>query len=174
MGWITVGLYLLTALGAYRLSRGGRSNMTGRELRTWTVLSFLFLGLSLNKQFDLMSAITEGGRVMAKAQGWYGERRPLQREFVFGVLALGGLGACGLLALIARRMLLAVQLALLGAVYLIAFIAIRSTSLHRVDALLGYRWHDVKLNWVFEMGGILFVLGAVVGRFVTLRPRQTL
>jgi hypothetical protein len=40
----------------------------------WATISILFLGLGINKQLDLQSALTEAGRILAIEQGWYGPR----------------------------------------------------------------------------------------------------
>ena len=52
-GWITVVLYLLAMISCWMTARSGI-----KEQRIWTAISILFLGLGINKQLDLQSALT--------------------------------------------------------------------------------------------------------------------
>src|SRR3954467_6988308 len=81
-GWVTVLLYFLAVWSTWRTSRFG---FASTEVHFWCVISILFIGLGINKQLDLQTAMTELGRVIASYQGWYGERRTVQLWFIVGV-----------------------------------------------------------------------------------------
>jgi len=53
----------------------------------WALLALLMAFLAINKELDLQSAFTVAGRCLAKAQGWYEERRDFQRHFIFALIA---------------------------------------------------------------------------------------
>ena len=76
-GWITVVLYLLAMISCWMTARSGI-----KEQRIWTAISILFLGLGINKQLDLQSALTAAGRVIAFGQGWYDQRQFVQSAFI--------------------------------------------------------------------------------------------
>ncbi len=127
----------------------------------WTYVAIFISFLCVNKQLDLQSLLTEVGRVLATREGWYGQRRIVQRWFVFSVAAVGVLTlmitAWRIRSVLRERILL-----LLGLISLLAFIVIRAASFHHVDMLLGHEVLGFRLNWILELGGIGLVgLGAV-------------
>jgi hypothetical protein len=48
----------------------------------------MFVGLGINKQLDLQTALTEFGRVLADNQGWYDKRQVVQVWFIWRGLGL--------------------------------------------------------------------------------------
>ena len=46
---------------------------------------------------------------------------------------------------------------LVGVVFLCCFVAIRASSFHHVDRLLGADLGGLKINWIMELGGIALV-----------------
>ena len=46
---------------------------------------------------------------------------------------------------------------LYGLAFLSAFIVIRATSFHHVDQLLHIHLLGFKINWILELGGIIYV-----------------
>ncbi len=120
--------------------------------------------LGVNKQLDLQSAVTELGRMTARAQGWYDHKAAVQRGFV-EVVAVLAIGLCLGLAVLARRELRRVAVALIGWTALCLFVGIRAASFHHVDRLLGMRWGRAPLNAILELGGIAVIaIGAIVYR----------
>jgi hypothetical protein len=97
-GWLTVLLYVLAAISAWRTAR----QLDASESRLWRSISVAFLGLGLNKQLDLQTAITELGRILAHDEGWYGQRQIVQFWFIVAVAVTCLLVALVLLYL-ARR-----------------------------------------------------------------------
>jgi hypothetical protein len=188
MGWITVVGYLLAAYLCFAVHRSwltsagpttkGRTPipialaLLGQRRRLaalpeavrmsalWKGLAVGLLLLGINKQLDLQTALTEFGRIVAHQQGWYERRQRVQIDFIIGVVLVGIWLVCSVL-LLAGRNLPRLGLALAGIVFLCCFVAIRASSFHHVDLLLGFRFAGLKMNWIMELGGIALVgLGA--------------
>jgi len=129
------------------------------------------LALGVNKQLDLQTALGELGRGMAHAEGWYEVRRPVQVAFILLVLSVGVWGLRALFQLAAGQTG-GVNQVLWGAVFLACFVAVRASSFHHVDEMLGWTWSGVRLNAFLELGGIAFVLaGALSWSRRAMAPR---
>ena len=152
MGWVTVALYFVACVLALLVFY----KQSGRQRMFWFVFSALLLALAINKQLDLQSALTAAGRCLAKAQGWYAERQPVQIKFIFSVMGISLLAAL-LLAWAMRRELIHIWLALVGLAFLLAFIAIRAAGFHHFDAFIGSEIGNIRMNWVIEIGGIVMI-----------------
>jgi hypothetical protein len=153
MGWMTVGAYLVTAVLAIRIAarlRGGRSRVF------WALVAGLMLCLAVNKQLDLQSALTAAGRCIAKAQGWYDDRKAVQVRFILWLLGAAVLGLMAGLILL-RRDIVANLLALVGLVFVAGFVMVRAVGFHHVDAFLGGSVHDVRVNWILEWTGLVMI-----------------
>jgi hypothetical protein len=163
MGWLTVFGYIVAAISCGRtalqtpITPGPARN---RRL-TWLVMTAVMAALALNKQLDLQSLLTDIGRVAARHQGWYAERRSFQKWLVLGTLALSGLTVSFLIfrfqTFWKQNVLLAVGIALLT-----TFIIVRAISFHHVDTLLKTKVVGIKLNWAFELGGIAIITLAAI------------
>lgn len=152
-GWVTVILYFITAWTAWRAFKVSQ----GRERSFWLLICLMLVALGINKQLDLLTALTKIGRVLAFKQGWYGDRQIVQTWLVIGVAAVCASIAVGLLWL-AHKTAYSTQLALLGTVIVLAFVLIRAVSLHDIDRFIGERVLGFKWNWILEMGGVSIVL----------------
>ena len=164
-GWLTVLAYLLCfglSVAVWRRLRGQR----GRAL--WTLIMMMMLFLAVNKQLDLQSAMTAWGRCLAKAQGWYQDRRTVQEGFILGLLAVAGLvliaGLVGLRGHLRRH-----GLALTGLTILLAFIMVRAVGFHHFDRLIGMRQFGVSANYLFENSGLLLI---ALNAMIILRGRR--
>ena len=156
-GWVTVVAYFFAVFLCARAYLRRRSDDRYQaERRVWLALACALLGLGINKQLDLQTALTEAGRTLALQQGWYAERRVVQGIFVLAVI-IGGVGVGGWLLTQARRSSKALRKGLLGAVTLGAFVVVRAASFHHVDLLLGQTWAGLRLNVLLEIGGIVWV-----------------
>jgi len=88
MGWLTVVAYGLAAaaclFAAMRASAvpGSEKGLKARTI--WIIMTVLMTLLCINKQLDLQSLITDIGRVVARHEGWYQERRSFQKWFCCG------------------------------------------------------------------------------------------
>jgi hypothetical protein len=186
VGWLTVVLYLGASVLCWRQFHRLRHATGPRASRSSTALAFLtaFLGgsrrllalppavrrrtlwaglalvlflLGINKQLDLQTALTEIARMLARSEGWYGDRRPVQLAFI-GAVALIGLMTFRTVFLLARGELRALRTVLAGTVFIITFVTIRAASFHHIDRLLGRDIGGFRMNWIVEVGGILFII----------------
>ncbi|MXO58379.1 hypothetical protein GRI89_02310 [Altererythrobacter salegens] len=109
--------------------------------------------LGINKQLGIQSLFTELSRALAKEQGWYGDRRFVQKIFVemlavlFAVNLAAGLTTRGHLAH-------SIKLAIAGFGMTLAFVILRTASFHHVDVFLQRSMMGAKWNLIFEPGGI--------------------
>jgi hypothetical protein len=151
-GWATVAAYAFGALCCWRASRRGPS----RERRFWLVLAGIMAFLSINKQLDLQTLVTDAARFEAKRHGWYDQRGTVQLAFIF---ALGAASAAATIALLARmrRARGAVRGAIIGLALLLFFIFVRASSFDKMDWLIGQHLGSVRANHVMELSGIVFV-----------------
>lgn len=150
-GWLTVLAYLVCCALALRVwLRGGPGG------GFWGLIALFLLFLAVNKQLDLQSALTAAGRCLAKAQGWYANRRMVQAEFILGLLVL--VVVCLLAGLWwQRRHLRRNGLALVGLAILAGFVMIRAVGFHHFDRLIGIRELGIPMNYLLENAGLLLI-----------------
>jgi hypothetical protein len=158
-GWLTVGLYLVTSFSCWKLGREVEivDSRCRNESRAWRSIAILFLALGVNKQFDLITAVTVFGRTIAYLDGWYNRRQPVQVALI-ALLAMSCALVATMLLIWMRRAPIATWLALIGATFTLTFVLIRAVSYHYVDRFLFERILGLRWNWVIEMGGISVVL----------------
>ena len=196
MGWVTVVAYLSAAYLCFAVHRNWRASggptikaqtwrpialaLLGQRRRLaalpeavrmsalWKAIAIGLLFLGINKQLDLQTALTEIGRLVAAKQGWYERRQRVQIDFIIGVVLVGVWLICSVL-LLAGRNLPRLGVALVGIVFLCCFVAIRASSFHHVDVLLGTYLGGLKINWIMELGGIALVGVGAYGERRTLR-----
>jgi hypothetical protein len=121
----------------------------------WHGIFVALIVLALNKLFE--GSVTGFIRMLAMEEGWYDQRRVVQIEFI-AVVALVCLLVVGVLLLLARHAPAATQIALVGTMMLLALGLVRDASLHQIDHLMGQRIIGLKVNWIFELGGLGLVL----------------
>ncbi|WP_439587263.1 hypothetical protein [Hydrogenophaga sp.] len=158
-GWITVALYVCTAWACLRVllyKRHKQVVLRDNEQLIWRLLMLAMVALGINKQLDLQTALTEFARVLATEQGWYGNRRQYQEAFIAAVIVMG-LTALAAMAVLVWHAPAPTLLACAGAAGLIVFVAVRAASFHHVDAILGWRWGGLPLNWILEMGSLVLI-----------------
>lgn len=157
-GWITVALYLLTSLSCCRttvfVDRRDRT-----DVHVWLTISVVFLFLGINKQLDLQSAITEIGRMIALASGWYQSRRIVQIDFILGVAAVC-LTTIPVVIYWARKFPIQTTVGLVGSTLVLSYVMIRAASFHHFDHFISSRYLGFKWNWILEITGIAVVLVA--------------
>ena len=180
MGWLTVLAYFAAAWFCWRalqaIVRAPRASLRGRWRLAgfWWVLAILLLFLGINKQLDLQSLLTQIGRDMAVAQGWYEERRQIQLRFIVAMAVTSLIVTVGA-ALWLRHHLRELADGLLGVGILLGFIAIRAASFHRVDALLTTEILGFRFNWLMELGAIALIAFSALrqrNRLLRRQPRQ--
>lgn len=154
-GWITVAVYLLAV--ARCVVNVNAAKKFGRNYRFWLYLAVFLLFLSINKQLDLQSWLTQMLKDSAQTHGWYEHRRPVQIGFI-GVLGFGML-----ITLVSFRLFLAniwrnYKLIWVGIILLCTFILVRAASFHHVDLLIGDEILGLKVNVLMEIGAILLII----------------
>lgn len=168
LGWLTVAAYAVAAALCWRAqqvsaraaarfaaSDTGETRRQRLLARWWLGLAILMLLLGFNKQADLQTLITELGKELARAQGWYASRARVQAGFV---ALLGALlaGATFALVIALRSVLDRIVPALLGLVSILLFIALRALTLHALRSAPTPGWPDGL--WPVELAGIGLVV----------------
>lgn len=163
--WVTVAAYLLAAVLALKAARLSRIRREVRERLFWQITGVLLVFLGINELLDLQTLLTSAGREYAKANGWYGQHRPVQYAFVIALGAAAVLAGIAMLWL-TRRTHIAVRLALAGLVFIGLFVLLRAASFHHLDDLLGRGAPSFNYGSIQEMAGILIVAAgaALYGR----------
>ena len=161
MGWFTVAGY---AVGAVLAALAGRAEAeiccevqgSRGEVKLWMAVAVAMACLCVNKQLDLQSLLTDIGRVVARHQGWYEQRRWVQEWFVLGVLV--GAGASGSWFIWRyRAFCMSHKLLAGGTLFLLTFVLVRAVSFHHVDMILGTTVIGFRGNWILELTGILLI-----------------
>ena len=170
MGWVTVVAYFLAALLLWVQWRQAPV-LYQEHLRTHRLLLLFFavsmFALGINKQLDLQTWLTNVGRDISKAQGWWENRRVAQAIVLAGIMACGG----GLMLVILRAggVLKVHRLAMFGFLVLVVFVIIRASSFFQMDRLINFRVLGFRMNWFFELTGI-GIIGASALRALVRRP----
>jgi len=157
MGWLTVVAYFTAVILCWMAGRSdqGAHPQSGysNHSRLWFGLAVLLTLLGINKQLDLQTWFTLSLKSLARAQGWYDERRVYQVLFIVAMIITGMVGLA-ILCVLLRKSLRHTFMALLGAAFLTCFVVIRAASFHHVDEMIGLSIGGFKLNWAIELGGI--------------------
>jgi hypothetical protein len=169
MGWFTVASYFLAAFFCWRAAEASRRILADRARQWFWLFCAVFLaGLGVNKQLDLQTFFTQFGRDIALQQGWYERRREVQMYFIAALLLVVAGGSI-FLAFWWRRHFGRNYLPIAGVIFLAAFVFLRASSFHHIDALLGTRVKGFKMNWLFELSGIgMIAIGALQETIRTL------
>jgi len=170
-GYVAAVATVMVALVATRQRISALSSHE-RVRALWFSIALVLLFLGFNKQLDLQTALTEFGRIMARSEGWYGVRREIQVVFILGILLLGG-WLLRTAAALAVGNIQQMRFVLTGVVFLLCFVAIRATSFHHVDRLLGLNFGGFRLNWLLELGGNALVILGAWRALRAARPRRT-
>lgn len=94
--WLAVAGYLVgSALCLWQVNRASLA----RERLFWLLAGLAMLALGINKQLDLQTALTAALRTAARDDGWYGQRRAIQKNFVIAVM-VGGASLAAVLAVL--------------------------------------------------------------------------
>lgn len=173
IGWFTVFAYFITAILSFR-TRGNVGKLIvdqdKRLRKLWFYVGWLFLFLALNKQLDLQSLLTRAAKHNAIENGWYAERREMQRTFIYLIIGLGIIAFFSM-AVYYREHIRTHLLAFAGLCFLIVFVLVRASSFHHVDSLLFHsRTGGFKLNNILELSGIALV--AINTMFLSRKPKN--
>ena len=133
MGWGVFAAYAVATSFALSVTWQApfASGHRRQERVFWGLISLAMAALALNKQLDLQSLLTAAGRCLAKEQGWYENRRIVQRDFIFAMIALfvlvGTMAIWLLRGIIGRNLI-----ALLGLTTLAGFVLLRGGHLFHI------------------------------------------
>ena len=170
IGWSIAAFYVVVAVFCARSARAAAIALPiqRREVLFWWTCAFVLGFLAINKQLDLQTLVTDVGRCIAVEQGWYEDRRDVQRGFLAAVVLLGvtGVLCCGL---VLRRTFARTGLAVLGLGFVCLFVVVRAASFHHVDTLLGGLVLGLRISTLLEVTGPLMILAASV-RAARRRP----
>lgn len=161
MGWLTVFTYLLVSITCWLRSRTAVSNDFLGERRFWRGLAVILLLLGINKQLNFLSFFTSLSRTLAWQQEWWQERQSVQLLLV-GIVVLLLVALIGASFWGLRRLPRHNVLASIGFWLLCGFVLIRATSLHAIDYYLYTPFAGIRLNWVFELGLLLWLFVTAV------------
>ncbi|MCX7726256.1 MAG: hypothetical protein N2053_05355 [Chitinispirillaceae bacterium] len=164
MGWVTVFSYYATALICILCSLFRNSDDKDNNHKIWLFLG-LFIGfLGLVKQYNLLSAITEIGRILARRGGWINYRRTVQVVFLLSLFPFMVIGVVKTTKkIIKKRASITLKIALFFTLYLSFFVFLRAISFHPWEEILGFFLFGIKINWLGELIGIygIFLPGIV-------------
>lgn len=126
-GWAVFAAYALAfATAVIVLRRVAFDHPHRRQTQAlWGLIALLMAALAVNKQLDLQSLLTALGRCLAQEQGWYENRRIVQRDFIFGLIVLAALTGMGMFWML-RGTVRQNLLALSGLAALTGFVLIRA------------------------------------------------
>ncbi|MCZ0963312.1 isopropylmalate isomerase [Paracoccus benzoatiresistens] len=161
-GWATVLVYLAAGVSALYASHTALPAAAPvRERLFWNLTWLVLVALAVNKQLDLQSALTAGGRCLAQAQGWYDQRHLVQIGFLMGLAALALVFLTMLLVLL-RGSLSRSALPIMGFVFVCTFVLMRAIGFHDADQFLGLPVLGLRANTILEwIGPALISLGAI-------------
>lgn len=132
-GWAVAATYAVAAATAVMvLLRRPFDPGYFRQLAIlWGLIAVLMTVLALNKQLDLQSLMTALGRCLAQEQGWYENRRLVQRDFILSLIVIAVLISAALFWML-RGTIRQNLLVLAGLAALAGFILIRAGHLLHV------------------------------------------
>ena len=165
--WFIVGMYLLAAFLCLRAlfcsQRSLFPDIIKKKSRIfWAFLFIIMLFLACNKQLDIQTYITAVGREVAHAQGWYEQRRTIQKEVVLTLILVVLLFLFYMFYMV-YNLPTANKIAMIGALFTFAFIGMRALSFHHVDHYVGRVILGVKMHILIEIcGGVIVSLGALL------------
>lgn len=137
----------------------------------WMAAGILLAVMGAGRALALSTVVADVGRRLARSEGWYDNRRPLQAAAALGATIL-------LIAIVSaivigrrRRQELDVPMAIAMSA-LIAYAILRSVSLHAVDANLNdTRVLSLQLGDWLEVTLLLLAIGVATSRALQLRGR---
>ncbi len=141
----------LAALAAVRARADGEY----APIAFWCVASAVLLLFGTASYIDITSLVGGDVRGLVAEWGWYGERREVQERTIVSVI-FGAVMVGAAVFVIGRPGVVSAGVVVLTA--LVAFVAVRSASLHRVDAWIRRdAWSGVELGAMveFALTGVL-------------------
>jgi hypothetical protein len=153
LGWATTFGYALAVVLCFRAARV-RQYAGGGESAAWRVSVAVLLFLGFNKQLDLQTLLIAIGRAAALTEGWYDDRRVIQKLFVVVLtLALAVLvwrAASRHELFFRNHRLLAVGLGLV-----LIYGLLRAAEIDHIKLGVSSSPADQPWLWIIEMTGVI-------------------
>jgi hypothetical protein len=152
---------VLCLLASTREPEGSDARFRQLVRAFWLGLAAMLVVLAFSRMFDLGPWLTDTGRDIAEAQGWYDERRRLQSRAVQGIVLLGAGGVFLGVLWFFRAAYREHPIAFIATVYIVCFVLVRAISWHPVDSLLyNHPIEGVRINALLELAGIALMMVA--------------
>ena len=157
--WLLASAYLGAAWFCLLNSHIARTRAAPH--RSWLIAALLLCVLGLNTVLYADLFATQWVRTLARLQGWYGGRRPLQYALVALLTAIMLRGTYR-----SRNRFQASEVPLpsvaLGLATLLLILALRTVSAHGTDAVLNLQWLGVSAGRLAEWAAIAFVVRGAI------------
>jgi hypothetical protein len=138
--------------------------------RAWLSGAVILVVLAIGRDLEFGPWLTQRGREIAYAHGWYPDRRPFQRRADVALLAVGVVAVGVAAAWHSRLRGYAPGLVLM--ISLVVYSAVRTVSYHDVDQLLyNHPWHGIRLNSILEASLTLSLAAVALRAAVRSRGR---
>jgi hypothetical protein len=157
------------ALAALLALRSGRS-AEARDRGLWFLVAGMLLLLSLAKQIQLLGHVTGAIRSVFMAKHWYGDHHEVQMAFA-AVVGLAFIGSGWLLAHRLRGVRASLKAAMAALLLLLAFLAIRATSIHAIDEWVTFDLAGMRKGWWAELLALAAISAAALAYTGPNRPR---
>lgn len=159
-GWLICTLYFIGFILSFKKSINVKVNSTVSH-KTWTFISLTLLFLSLNKQLDLQTLISDTGRAIAINLELMEQRHIFKRVFIL-VVAL-----CGIIFLIKYKENVVsfnknYHLAFVGMTTLITFVFLRAISFHIFSDTFNNMLENIYFFKALELTSILILLLSIL------------
>ena len=162
LGWATTVGYILAGLLCLRAALVRQYAGAG-EPSVWRASAGLLIFLGVNKQLDFQTLLIVIGRAAARTEGWYDERRLVQKLFV-GILVLALMGVICRAASRHGFFLRNHRLASTGLGLVLIYALLRAAEIDHLELGHSARPGDQTWLWVIEVTGIiLWIMGAARG-----------
>ncbi len=131
------------------------------EFAFWRAFAGLLVFLGVNKQLDFQTLLIVIGRAAAHAEGWYDNRRVVQKLFV-GVLILALIGLVSLAVsrhgfFLRNHRLMAVGLGLV-----LIYALLRAAEINHLELNLSSKPADQPWLWIIEVTGITLCIAVAM------------
>jgi hypothetical protein len=175
VGWLTVLAYFVAFLFSVACAKQMGREMSNRDIAAernlWWFIALALLLLGINKQLDLQTLLMEAGRMLARHEGWYEQRRRVQGVFIAGITC-GGFFSLLIVWRTFRTVWQNNWLTILGVIFLIGFVIVRAASFHHMDFVLDLHIAGIKISWIPELTGIFCILISSMMNLRRLRIRE--
>lgn len=163
--------FALAAAAAFLFHRERERPETRGSSLIWAAFAGLLVVLAFLSLTDFGSELVNDVRQMARREGWYAVRRPLQAQVVLAAAVVVTVGYLWSLFRLGNR-IRRYALVLTAFAWLVGFTAVRGISLHQIDALMGIRLGPVNVGTLGNIVGVGLACAALLFGFRRLRPQS--